>query len=54
MDIKKLYQNPKFPASFAGKQRFYNAVKSTHADAKFKSIEHELKKLIAILYINLL
>ena len=45
MDIKKLYQDPQFPASFAGKHRFYNAVKSTHADTKFKSIENELKKV---------
>ena len=45
MNIKKLYQDPKFPASFAGKQQFFNAVKSKQKKAKFKSIENVLKSV---------
>ena len=45
MDVKKLYQDPKFAASFAGKQRFYNAVKSKHKATKYKTIENVLKSV---------
>ena len=45
MDIKKLYQDPKFPASFAGKQRFFNAVKSKYKNAKLKTVEDTLKSI---------
>ena len=45
MDVKNLYQNPKFPASFAGKQRFYDAVRSKDKKTKFKAIENALKSV---------
>ena len=45
MDIKKLYQDPKFPALFAGKQRFFNAVKSKYKNAKLKTVEETLKSI---------
>ena len=45
MDVQKLYQDPKFAASFAGKQGFYNAVKSKHKATKYKTIENVLKSV---------
>ena len=45
MDVQKLYQDPKFAASLAGKQRFYNAVKSKHKATKYKTIENVLKSV---------
>ena len=45
MDIKKLYQDPKFAASFAGKHILYNAVKSKHKATKYKTIENVLKSV---------
>ena len=45
MDIKKEYQNPKFSASFTGKKRFYNAIKSKNKNVKYKAVENELKKV---------
>ena len=45
MNIKKLYQDPNFSASFAGKQRFFNAVKSKHKNTKLKTVENALKSV---------
>ena len=45
MDIKQLYQDPKFPASFAGKQRFFNALKSKRKKTKLKDVETALKSV---------
>lgn len=43
MDIKQLYNDSKFPASFAGKKRFYQAYKSIKKDAKFNQVDNALK-----------
>ena len=43
MDIKKLYNDPKFPASFAGKNRFFKAVKAKKNNAKSKEVKRALK-----------
>ena len=45
MDVKNLYQDPKFSASFAGKQTFYEAVKSKDRKAKFRTVENALKSV---------
>ena len=45
MNYKKLYQDPKFPASFTGKIRFYNAVKSKEKKTRLTIIEDVLKSV---------
>ena len=45
MDVKKLYQDPKFIGSFAGKKTFYNAVKAQNRNTKYKVVENALKKV---------
>ena len=45
MNIKKLYNDPKFSASFAGKKRFVNAIISKNKNLKRKKVEEELKKI---------
>ena len=43
MDIKQLYSDSKFPGSFAGKKRFYQAYKAIKKDAKFNQVDNALK-----------
>lgn len=43
MDIEKLYNNPAFSASFSGKKRFYDALKSKDKKLKFKTVSNKLK-----------
>ncbi len=43
MDIKKLYTDPKFSASFAGKERFIKAIKLQDNTVKRKDIEAKLR-----------
>ena len=43
MDIKRLYNDAAFPASFAGKKRFTDAVQSRYPNVKTKDVEKALK-----------
>ena len=43
MDLKKLYNDAEFPASFAGKKRFTDAVKSRYPNVKVNDVEKTLK-----------
>ena len=43
MDIKKLYNDPKFDASFSGKHRFSKLVKSRNRNIKTKNVLNTLK-----------
>ena len=45
MDLKKMYNDPKFPASFAGKQRFYKALKLRNKKLKFQTVDKKLKSV---------
>ena len=45
MNIRELYNDPKFAASFAGKKRFVNAVVSKNKNVKRKNVENELRKI---------
>ena len=42
MDLKQLYNDVKFPASFSGKKRFTAAVQSRHPTVKAKDVEKVL------------
>ena len=43
MDLKRLYNDPTFPASFAGKERFYKAARLVNQNVSKKSVEKDLK-----------
>ena len=43
MDLKRLYNTPEFPASFAGKKRFIDAVQAKYPNVKTKDVEKILK-----------
>ena len=45
MNFKQLYQDSKFPASFTGKLRFYDAVKSRNKKVNYKSVQNALKSI---------
>ena len=45
MDLKDLYNDPTFPASFSGKQRFYNALKSRDKKIKYKTVDNALRAI---------
>ena len=45
MDVKKLYNDPKFDTSFSGKQRFSKAVKSRNRNLKTKDVLNTLKSV---------
>lgn len=45
MDLKKLYNDPKFSASFSGKHRFYKTLKSKNKKLKFQSVNNALKAI---------
>lgn len=45
MDLKELYNDPKFTASFSGKQRFYHALKSKNKKIKYKTVDNALKSI---------
>jgi L-rhamnose mutarotase len=45
MDVKNLYQNPKFPASFSGQQRFYNAQKQMNPSKSFGGVKKMLQSV---------
>ena len=42
-DLKKYYNDPKFEASYTGKERFYKAVKGRHPFIKRSAVENYLK-----------
>ena len=43
MDIKRLYNDAEFPASFSGKKRFTDAVQSRYPTVTAKDVEKSLK-----------
>ena len=43
MDLKRLYNDAKFPASFAGKNRFTNAIQSRYPNVKANDVEKALR-----------
>ena len=45
MDLKRLYNDPSFSASFAGKNRFYKAARLTNQNVSKKSVEKSLKAI---------
>lgn len=47
MDLKELYTDPKFPASFTGKQKFSQAVRSRDRSIKNSDVEKTLEKIDA-------
>ena len=45
MDLKKLYNDPKFSASFTGKDRFSKAIKSRDRNIKTRDVLNALKSV---------
>ena len=45
MDFQQLYNDPKFPASFAGQNTFIKAVKSQNQNVKTKDVQKALRKI---------
>ena len=44
MDLQKLYGDPKFPASFSGRERFFKAAKQLYPRVSRKDVQKELAK----------
>ena len=45
MDLKKLYQDPKFSAAFSGKQLFSDTVRSLDRSVKRKDVEKAFRAI---------
>ena len=43
MDLKQLYNDPKFPASFAGQKRFYYAQQQRNPSVSLKTVKKRLR-----------
>ena len=43
MSLRKLYEDPEFPASFAGRERFYHALKQQNPSVSLNNVKSKLR-----------